>query len=124
MAYIGDVDADEEGRAARNAMIALGFDVDPADSLCQHCNAWPHKTDCPWVEKQKRREEEYRKAQDEHECMEHLQSQSHEWVEPHGEPCYQEWMECGVCHEKFTDEEVDRIIAQLEAQDDGANREG
>jgi hypothetical protein len=35
----------------------------------------------------------------------------HEWTEPHGEPCRQEWVECQntECGAKFDIEEMDAI---------------
>ena len=47
-----------------------------------------------------------------HDCIDHLQLQQHEWIEPHGEPCYQEWFVCTWCAETFTEAEVDRLIQE------------
>lgn len=37
-----------------------------------------------------------------------LQYHQHQWVEPHGEVWRQEWWECNRCHEKFTEEDLER----------------
>ena len=45
-----------------------------------------------------------------HDCIDHLQIQQHEWIEPHGEPCYQEWYVCSWCDATFTEEQVNGLI--------------
>ena len=42
-----------------------------------------------------------------HECIDHLVYREHEWVEPHGEHCYQEWYECLMCATSYSVEEAD-----------------
>lgn len=55
-----------------------------------------------------------------HDCLEHLEYHCASHRETHGldcgpyERCYEEWWQCRVCGEKFTDSEVDTMIARLE----------
>lgn len=48
----------------------------------------------------------------------HLIHREHEWSETHGldcgpyERCYQEWWECSVCGEPFTDEEAEALCVE------------
>ena len=48
----------------------------------------------------------------EHDCQFHLRHREHEWTETHGLDCgpYEhgrdEWWECAVCGEKYTDKEL------------------
>jgi hypothetical protein len=42
----------------------------------------------------------------EHDCREHLVYREHEWTEPHGERCWQQWWECAICGERFTEDEL------------------
>jgi transcriptional regulator NrdR family protein len=37
-----------------------------------------------------------------------LQYRDRESVEPHGEVWRQQWWECPACHEKFTEEDLER----------------
>jgi hypothetical protein len=49
---------------------------------------------------------------DDHECLDHLDYRSYEWTETHGleagpfEHCFEEWWQCTVCGEKFTENEL------------------
>ncbi len=51
-----------------------------------------------------------------HECIEHLEHRQESWIETHGldcgpyEHCYEEWHECSVCGDKFTDDELSRMV--------------
>ena len=52
---------------------------------------------------------------DDHDCREHLEYRHHEWVETHGLDCgpYErgrdQWWECAVCGDKFTEQELEEI---------------
>lgn len=47
-----------------------------------------------------------------HDCREHLVYRSHEWEERHGldcgpyEHCFEEWWQCAICGEKYTEKEL------------------
>jgi len=57
-------------------------------------------------------------ANDAHDCLEHLEYRHHEWVETHGldagpyERCFEEWWACRICGERFTEREVDELMAR------------
>jgi hypothetical protein len=55
----------------------------------------------------------------EHKCLDYIELREHEWVEPHGEPCYQAWCECAICGEQFTEKELDQLIADEEQRAGG-----
>ena len=42
-----------------------------------------------------------------HRCIEHLRYHGKDWIEPHGEHCYQEWYECIMCATSYSVEEAD-----------------
>jgi len=50
-----------------------------------------------------------------HDCLDHLCYREHEWLETHGldcgpyEHCFQEWWECAVCGDQFTERELARM---------------
>ena len=48
-----------------------------------------------------------------HNCFDHLTYRQYESVEPHGEVCLDEWWECTVCGERWTE-------AELEVETDAA----
>lgn len=45
-----------------------------------------------------------------HNCFDHLEYDSHEWVEPHGERCIDEWYRCTICFRIYTVPEADRMF--------------
>ncbi len=61
----------------------------------------------------------------EHSCVEHAQFKQADWVETHGLDCgpYErgtdEWWECSICHEKFTQSELDKIAEQEYTEAEG-----
>ena len=50
-----------------------------------------------------------------HNCLYHLTRHEHEWVEPHGERCWQEWWECTECGAKFTAAELEEYADKTNA---------
>jgi hypothetical protein len=56
-----------------------------------------------------------------HNCLDHLVLRSSDSVETHGLDCgpyeqvHEEWNECRVCHETYTDSEATRMWEQEEA---------
>lgn len=57
-----------------------------------------------------------------HSCVEHARFKQADWVETHGLDCgpYErgtdEWWECSVCHDKYTQSELDQIAKQEETE--------
>jgi len=44
-----------------------------------------------------------------------LDLRQHAWVEPHGEPCRQEWWQCPECGAKYEDAELEEAYRDLES---------
>ncbi len=44
-----------------------------------------------------------------HNCLERLRYRQHDSIEPHGERFHDEWWECTICGNKFTENELAEI---------------
>jgi hypothetical protein len=58
-----------------------------------------------------------------HDCLDHLDYRSHEWIETHGldwgpyEHCFEEWWQCAVCDEQFTERELAQLSKEGETDE-------
>ena len=56
-----------------------------------------------------------------HNCQDHINWMQCTSFEPHGERFFDEWLECRVCGERYSVEEMDQIFSEVNNQKETAS---